>query len=245
MRVLFIGNSYTFYHDMPTELFQRIAESAGVDMTVDSVTRGGWTLEKFADSQSVFGAQIDELIEKNQYDAIVLQEQSVRPAEEHAYTAFFDAVRRLKNKITKKQGSRIILFETWSHESGSETLLKRNWTHDDMTWRLAAAYAAIAKELELEVAHVGQAFWQVCNAHPQIDLYAHDSRSHPSPAGSFLAALTLFAKISGLDPTSIHFNAQESELTATALKGAARNACVNPIPIPAKYQISSIGITCS
>ena len=245
MRVLFIGNSYTFYNDMPTALFQRISESVGMEMSVDSITRGGWTLEKFADSQTVFGAQIDELLENNQYDAIILQEQSVRPAEEHAYTAFFDAVRRLKKKIVKSQSSRIILFETWSHEGGSETLQKRNWTHDDMTWRLAAAYGAIAEELGLEVAGVGRAFWQICNENPQIDLYAHDSRSHPSPAGSFLAALTLFAKISGTDPTSIPFNAQESELTATALKAAALNACTNPTPIPAKYQISSIGITCT
>lgn len=245
MRILFIGNSYTFYNDMPTALFQKIAESAGLEITVDSVTRGGWTLEKFADSQTTFGAQIEELLEQNTYDAVILQEQSVRPAEEHAYAVFFDGVRRLKKKILKSQNCRIVLFETWSHENGSATLQARNWTHDDMTWRLAAAYAAIAEELDLEVACVGRAFWQICNTHPALDLYAHDSRSHPSPTGSFLAALTLFAKITGADPKKLPFNAEAGEENAAVLKEAAHRACTEPTPIPMAYRISSIGISCT
>ena len=42
--VLFIGNSYTYYHDLPN-LLQGLAESAGKDFFQDSHTEGGWTLK--------------------------------------------------------------------------------------------------------------------------------------------------------------------------------------------------------
>ena len=39
--ILFIGNSMTYYHDMPTAIFEKMAASAGFDVTVRSVTAGG------------------------------------------------------------------------------------------------------------------------------------------------------------------------------------------------------------
>ena len=40
--LLLIGNSYTYYHDMPTELFARMAESAGYTLDVTAITKGGF-----------------------------------------------------------------------------------------------------------------------------------------------------------------------------------------------------------
>ena len=39
--ILFIGNSMTYYHDMPTAIFEKMAASAGFDVTGRSVTAGG------------------------------------------------------------------------------------------------------------------------------------------------------------------------------------------------------------
>ena len=49
MHVLFIGNSYTYYHDMPT-LFEKLALDNQKEVTVHSVTAGGRKLTDYMDS---------------------------------------------------------------------------------------------------------------------------------------------------------------------------------------------------
>jgi len=86
-RVLFIGNSYTHYHDMPTAYFERIAEQAGYEVEVTTIVKGAHTLEKFADPFDTYGSEVAvALDEKNvgRYDYVVLQEQSFRAIGEPA-----------------------------------------------------------------------------------------------------------------------------------------------------------------
>ena len=40
MKILFIGNSYTYFNDMP-RLLEQLMRDNGIDVTVDSVTKGG------------------------------------------------------------------------------------------------------------------------------------------------------------------------------------------------------------
>ena len=49
LSVLFIGNSYTYYNNMPTSIFGAIAEAAGYESNVISITGGGWSLYQHAD----------------------------------------------------------------------------------------------------------------------------------------------------------------------------------------------------
>ena len=242
MKILLIGNSYTYYNDMPTVYFQELVKELDPDATVDAVTCGGWTLEKFADSKIPLGKEIDEMLEKNAYDVVVLQEQSVRPASEHGYAAFFDGARRLAKKI-QSTSAKLVFYATWSHETGSQTLADYGWTHEEMTWRLAASYHAIAEELGGAVANVGFAFREIVRSAPEIDLYAHDRRSHPSPTGSYLAALTLVGKILESDPRCFVFRGVEDEAQDQKLKKAAAGALLQAPEIPPLYRISSRGIS--
>ena len=45
LNVLWIGNSYTYYHDLPT-IVQDLATNAGRVLTFTQRTEGGWTWEK-------------------------------------------------------------------------------------------------------------------------------------------------------------------------------------------------------
>ena len=79
--ILFIGNSYTYYNRMPEEIFTRILELAGYDAKVTSITMGGWTLGHHSDpKEELTGVRVAEALASNQYDYIVLQEMSTRPA---------------------------------------------------------------------------------------------------------------------------------------------------------------------
>lgn len=51
MKVLFVGNSHTYYNDMP-RIFASLARDNGHDVQVESVTKGGWILPDRADTLS-------------------------------------------------------------------------------------------------------------------------------------------------------------------------------------------------
>lgn len=219
--ILFIGNSYTYFNDMPTAIFQKIAESAGYTVQVTAITKGGWTLEKHADIADEYGAAVDTALRENRYDYVILQEQSVRPASEPE--KFYAAVRSLAERV-KANGAKIVLYATWGRKSGSKILAEHGWTNEDMTKMLADAYRTIGEEIGAAVANAGLAFYDVNTHHGDtIDLYDPDL-THPSAAGSYLAALALLARIFDFDPTEVAYNSDLPAGTAAILKKAAKQA---------------------
>ena len=188
--ILFIGNSYTFYSDMPTSIFKPLAESYGYYIEVQAITKGGYTLSQFADADNAYGKQVNEALSgSKKYDYVILQEQSLRPANADA-PKFHDAVRELAKKI-RAIGATPILYKTWGRKSGCPTLEEYGWTNESMTNLLSKSYEYIGNELNIKVANVGNAFYKIYTNEADIDLYDEDM-SHPSYSGSFLAA-SIFA----------------------------------------------------
>ena len=239
MKVLFVGNSYTYYHEMPTAIFKSMAESLGEEISVTAITSGGYTLASFCKPSDPHGAQLAEaLCGTTRYDCVILQEQSLRPAFKNP-SSFFDAVRDLTARI-RRIGAEPILYATWGRKTGCSTLDTYRWTNESMTWKLAASYQAIGEELKIRVAHVGLAFHDVYTNHPEIDLYREDF-SHPSYAGSFLAAATLIATIFCRTPAA--YRGALTGESAAILTAAAQKAAKNEPSIPDSYRISSVGVT--
>ena len=238
--ILFIGNSYTYYNDMPTALFEKMATAAGYSVEVTAITKGAHTLAKFADPTDEYGAKVEAALNSDtRYDYVILQEQSVLPATNDP-AEFYRAVRNLYDRIRLNR-AKPILYSTWGRKTGNSTLSTNGWTNESMTWRLAAAYGAIGDETRTSVAHVGLAFYDVYTSQSKIDLYDADY-THPSYAGSYLAAATLFAKIFDVDPTTLTFTGELSGEQAAILLEAARKAVFETPAIPEEYQTSSKGI---
>ena len=243
LSVLFVGNSYTYYHDMPTKIFSNIAQAAGYEPNVISVTCGGYSLEQHADPQNTYGLKVASyLLPKNinMFDFVVMQEQSQRPAYNNR-APFYDAVRTISAKA-QAINAKPILYSTWGRRSDSKDLKSMGLTNESMIWRLAAGYSAIGEELNIPVGHVGLAFYEVYTGHSGIELYDDDA-THPSYAGSYLAAMTLFSKMTGIDPTTVDFVGELTEAEAAVLKQAAKNAVFNTPEIPEEYRTSSAGVT--
>ena len=234
--ILFIGNSYTFFNDMPTAYFEPIVKSLGYQVTVTAITKGAYTLEKFADPHDTYGILINNtLSSETKYDYVIIQEQSARPAVNPG--AFYDGVRLMAEKI-RNAGAQPILYATWGRKDGSDTLTKYDMTSEEMTWRLAAAYDAIGKELDIPVVHVGCAFREIYTTCQSIELYNPD-KSHPSPAGSYMAAMALACGIFGFTPDDITI---AGPLSAEE-EAAVRNAVAQPPAIPQEYLTNSTGVT--
>ncbi len=234
--VLFVGNSYTFYNDMPTVYFENMAKACGYSVKVTSITKGAYTLEKFADPGDPYGKMVDTALSAaGAYDFVILQEQSMRPALD-TVDKFYEGTRKLAEKV-RQAGAQPVLYATWGRQTGNEKLTEYNMTNESMTWKLAAAYAAIGEELDIPVYHVGLAFHDVY-INSKIDLYSADG-SHPSPTGSYLAAMTLFCGIFGVDPVDAPFSGGASPEEDTILRAAAKAILQETPEIPEEYKTVS------
>ncbi len=216
VRVLFIGNSFTYYSDIPS-LFGYIADSAGELVVVESVTCGSWNLTKFADVNDEYGRQIDEkLSSASDYDAVVLQEQSTRPLTN--YTAFLTAVKTLKTKIDKTQDDcDVCLYSTWGY---AEAAAEYGKTIPELEQSIYEKYALAAEEIKADVCRVGAAFSTVYIGYPDINLY-HEDNKHPSYSGAFLSACVHAATILGCDPRAASYTGELDRETADILKQVA------------------------
>lgn len=219
IKVLFVGNSFTYYSDVPA-LFSEIAASAGVRTRVESVTKGSWNLTKFADENDEYGSVVDEKLNAySDYSAVVLQEQSTRTLDN--YPAFFKAARALKGKIEgTQQDCEIYLYSTWGY---AEEAQKRGMTIPQMEGKIREAYIKAADGLGVTVSPAGKAFSAVFEAYPDINLYYTDGK-HPSYAGAYLAACVHVATVLRVDPRGALFNGELDKETADILKEEAYKA---------------------
>ena len=227
-QILFIGNSYTYYNDMPTVYFQKIAEACGYKIQVTTVTKGGYKLSKHADPADPYGERVAAYLSvSGLYDYVILQEQSVLPATDPE--AFYASVRNLAERI-RAVGAKPVLYATWGRKEGCEKLTEIGMTNESMTWSIMAAYVSIGKELDIPVVPVGLAFLDV-NTNADIELYDPDM-SHPSAYGSYLAAMSLFSGIFGVVPDETSYKGNFTTEEARVLCEAAKKAVFLTPEIP-------------
>lgn len=194
MKVLFLGNSYTYFNDLPA-MTAELAQAAGIDLITDSITRGGAYLHQFADPADELYGKWRAVYEKDRWDCVVFQNQSFHPVKDPA--AFRQAALDMQKLL--RPGQRILLYQTWAYKYGSDKLAGTGLAYDEMLTRMVSSCGAAADAVGGEAVPVGQAFAQVRALHPEIELYNPDG-SHPSPAGTYLAACLSLAKISGHSP---------------------------------------------
>ena len=199
IRLLFVGNSFTFYNDMPRMLHELAAEDSGAP-PVFSVwrTRGSWSLEGATDDKGFV-----TLVNEVDWDAVVLQERSwylAKPQEWWMHDAFPYAD-DLRRKI-EAGGDTGFLFETWGYRDGMTNDDSYEW----MQGRLEDGYQQLGDRLGMEVVPVGNAWYAVRKLRPGLDLWDDDG-AHPNRAGSYLAACVFYAELTGRDPTRSLFTA--------------------------------------
>lgn len=220
--VLFIGNSHTFFNEMPA-IFRLIAKAAGRKITVKSVTKGGWTLEKHANKSDECGAEIDRLLQNERFDFVVLQENSDLLMSSDYYPGRYKAaVRSLASRI-RENGGVPVLFSTWGNR------LSENKMDTEKTTTLAKRNTLIGEELDARVAYAGFAFMEVYSDPANtINLHYTDNH-HPSLFGSYLAAMTIYAAIfPDADVRTISYRGRFTEDEAAALKNAAYETMKDP-----------------
>ena len=175
MRTLFIGNSHTYYNDMP-KLFKDICAENGIDMQVTMLTKGGMGLDYHADNE-----QTRFNILYGDYDFIILQHVAHPMGE---FSVMEQAADRIMEWI-RQTNARPCFYMTWTEE-GNEVFQPE----------MSARYRKLAEKYGCPVAPVGEKWWKYIHEHPETDLYFEDRR-HASKEGSMLAAKTIFETLKG------------------------------------------------
>ena len=183
VNILFIGNSYTFMNDMPG-IFASLAESGGYDANVMTVAKAGYSLH-----DHTVDPETKKIIQENHWDYVILQEKSALSIVDRDLMTL--GVNELKQYIVA-QDAEAILFLPWAYKAGfSEAGLEN---YEAMQSKVTANYLDLADNFGLTVAPVGIA-WQSAQDHnPALNLWGFDGK-HPSLAGSYLAAVTLYMLI--------------------------------------------------
>lgn len=221
VRVLFVGNSYTHVNDLPG-MVRSLAASLGRSIEVGTRAPGGWWWRDHASS-----AETTDVIADGDWDYVVLQEQSMAPADRDlARRASYPAAELLSRTVVGN-GGQVVLFLTWGHRNGSPEL--GHSTYSAMQIDLAESYLAFADSLLAEVAPVGMAWWMALAERRDVDLYQADG-SHPSVAGSYLAAAVIAAVVLDVDPMTFDSSLGLDEASAESLRGFAARAVSGEVP---------------
>lgn len=210
LRVLFIGNSYTYVNDLPGTTAQLLAPR-GITLEHESVTPGGVTLEKqWADGKALAA------IQKGKWDYVVLQEQSTRPFKDRA--AMFQSARLFHAEIAKV-GAKTLLYETWATKA----------TPDDQA-KLTESYEMLGRELGATVVPAGEAWKKALAA--GIALHGPDGR-HPARAGTYLNACLFVRALTKEMPLLLPDTGTEKGKAWTVPEAPTLQRIAGETPVPA------------
>lgn len=182
MRILMLGNSFTFANDMPAVL----AELTGAEVVHH--TRGGARLAEQFNPETKNGARTRDALQNEFWDYVVLQEMSNGPITSR--DAFLRNVKKLCSWI-REEGAVPILFATWPYRKNSQALADMGIGYEEMAAGLTEAYHEAAGQNHALIADVGTRFYELADT---LDLYEGDGQ-HPNEAGSRIAAETIAAVI--------------------------------------------------
>jgi len=197
MRVMFIGNSYTYYNDLP-RLFQKLCDENGKAVAVFSQSRPDRDLSANLKDEDECTRAIEKLLTLFPADVCFLQGYSTLPITD--FEAFRAGVLGSMERFADRV-DRFVLYVTWSRKVGEPFLAEQNLTVEEMTKALSEAYQSVAAEANCDLSHVGWDFYDIVCRCPEIELYDADLY-HPSYEGSCLAAMRHYVTLFGELPAA-------------------------------------------
>jgi len=220
---IFIGNSFFYYNNgMPghVALLEKAADpDHKQDYRTTMVTIGGSGFDwhdvesyfrpnaigaySFDDKNNVVFNKLDRL-----FDVAIMMDCSQCPIHPKLKPVFTEFAKK-DSDIVRAHGARPVFFMSWAYADKPE-----------MTAQVAEAYTVAGNQNNALVIPAGLAFARAIGKQPELNLYAADKR-HPSLAGTYLAACTVFAALTGRSPVGNSYLAGIDEPTARFLQTVA------------------------
>ncbi len=215
--VLFVGNSYIYFNNLHELVAAFSAKLDGPLLRTQAHTHGGYTLRQHLEDGHVADALVAGPADGS-WETVILQEQSSlggrgRSGKLGDPADFLAAVSEL-DALIGAVDAETMLYMTWAKEH-----------LPDQIAGLRDAYDQAGRAADASVAPVGLAWARVRLERPDVALFTSDG-SHPSGAGSYLAACVFYSQITGRSsvgaPTTVFGSPWGNENTRNHLLASAR-----------------------
>ncbi len=200
LKVLFVGNSYTYVQNLP-QIVSIISDSTKTKLVTRKSTVGGAYLSEHWYGKR--GLKTKEIITKGKFDIVILQENSMATILQPDSTIKYA---KLLCGLIKSSGAKPYLYMTWAREKVPQS-------QDEIT----NVYSKIAKDNGEILVPVGKAWELAIKLRPTINLYDPDG-SHPSSLGAILSAYVFVGALTGEVPVSIPGSYQITDIEGESVQ---------------------------
>jgi hypothetical protein len=179
LKVLFVGNSYTYNSNLP-QIAAILSEGTSTKLiTRRSVAGGAFLWEHWNGRKDL---ETRKIIKEGNFDVVILQDNSLAALRVPDSTLKY--VKRF-TEYNSQFGAKTFLFNTWAREKVPQSQLE-----------IDLIYIRAAEESGATRVPVGAAWQLAIDTRPSVDLYNADG-SHPSQLGTVLIASMFVKAITG------------------------------------------------
>lgn len=218
-KILFVGNSMTYFNDMPM-LFESIANEKGKNVDVDFYAPGGTGFVNHHVDNNVY-----DLFENNVWDVVVLQPGTAESAGvSWPVTTTATRGNQMQDSIKKYSPcAKVVLYEipygvpsadNYANYFQVQTMMKDSITK-------------LADNMEVSFAAAGECARQHYLAQQDLLLHSSYNDVHPNLNGSYLVACAMFCTIFQESVSGVAFNGGVSPANAAYFQGIADNIVLN------------------
>ena len=187
--ILFIGNSFTFYWNLPL-VVEAMANERNYNYDITQSTASGSSLKDHWFENDELKSKT--LIATGRYDRVVLQDHSLNPLQNlvESRRYFIDFI-----EWVKANNGAPYIYATWMYKGISNN----NYNVVDP---IQDALQPVADKTGAVMVPIDQAFRTLQKRHPNIPIFMSDNK-HPSPVGTYLAACVYFRIFTGESPLGL------------------------------------------
>lgn len=216
--VLFIGNSLTYYHDMPAMLQEMLRETHST-ITIHQSTEPGVSLYNHLTSEKTINK-----LNSQSWAFVVLQEGTVRTLIPEVMRYQLKPTVIKLDSIIKIKGGRTILYQSYPISTYpqrycypsiiiSNTLQEGDYcsveflNSDQEFTVIQNSFNDLIHSINGSIAPVGSCFESCKKKFPELMLFESAEDTHPSKLGSYMIACVFFRVLTGELVSGINFNA--------------------------------------
>lgn len=177
-RVLFVGNSFTYFYNLP-QVVNAMAANQGVAIQTRQSTVGGSNLEQHWKSEK--GTQTRRMLEEGDWDYVVFNNHSTSSID--TPESFMEYGRKFA-ELVRQKGAEPVFMLTWAYDSNPL-----------MQPQITEMHERLARETGADYVPGGPLFAAAREWRPDLDLFFDDK--HPSANGTYLLGLALYKYFTG------------------------------------------------
>ncbi len=201
IKILFIGNSRTYKHDIPTK-FSKLAKSLGKNVSVTSIAVQNATLRSLSKTKK------SKIISKS-YDYVILQENSDVCVD---YDNFYKGAKAITDMVKKVNPSvKIILRKMWKQASDSTSMKKLAYDNTNK----------VAKKINAVLSFDGSAFEKCNKRYPSLETLSDNC--HQTLTGAYLSACCIYIAVFKESPVGATYYSTLDKKTAQRMQQIAED----------------------